>query len=122
MMSIELETSEPVPVGSEIRGRVLLQPVPGSKAASIDVALRWVTEGRGDTDRSTLGQARFPFPAGALSEPTVFPFRFLLPEDGPVTYFGNLLTVHWELEARLDVPWAIDPKVVRRFTVVPRVL
>ncbi len=122
MISIELDTPEPVVVGTEIRGRAVLTPVPGNRAQAVHVTLRWRTEGRGDTDRATIGEASFPFPAAALAEPTSFPFRFLLPEDGPVTYFGNLLTIHWEIQARLDVPWAIDPKVERRFVVVPRVM
>lgn len=57
---------------------------------------------------------------GAIAVPLKVPFEFEIPDDGPVSYDGRYVKVTWEIEVRLDVPWALDPKQVAVFRVVPR--
>lgn len=121
MISVEFETPEPIPAGGELRGYALWSPDEGQRGSSFDLVLRWRTEGRGRRDSGIVARHRTPLTEGIPAEPVRFPFRFLLPPDGPVSYHGHLLSILWEVEARLDVSWAIDPKVVRPVLVVPRV-
>lgn len=122
MIFVELETPEPIPAGGEVRGYAEWQPELKEQGRACEVSLRWATEGRGDTDEGVVAHVSFPLNPGVPQEPTRFPFRFQLPADGPVSYYGSLLTVYWEVRARIDVSWAIDPRARRRFTVVPRLL
>lgn len=120
MISVEFETPDRIPAGGELRGFVAWQPEPNARARSMRIAMRWFTRGRGDRDQRDVAVIEIPFTAGVPTEPTRFPFAFTVPPDGPVTYFGNLLTIEWEIQARLDVSWAVDPSVARLFAVVPR--
>jgi hypothetical protein len=111
-------------VGANVTGHAIWDPTHGGsdRAKEIRITLRWRTEGRGERASATVQFLRIPVAAGPPPAPTRFPFRFTLPPDGPVSYHGYLISVIWEIEARVDVSWAIDPKAVVPLTVVPRVV
>lgn len=46
-----------------------------------------------------------------------YPFEFDV-APGPATQQGKIIQVHWCLEARADIPWALDPKSERSFHVI----
>ncbi|WP_432560210.1 hypothetical protein [Granulicoccus sp. GXG6511] len=122
MISVEFETREPFVVGQEISGVVTWDPRDVTRGRGFEITVGWRTEGRGDTDRGTISSVRTPFSDGQPTAVTKFPFRFVLPPDGPVTYHGRLLRVIWSVNARVDVGWAIDPRGSREFMVSPRLV
>jgi hypothetical protein len=78
----------------------------------------WQTHGRGNTatgpkrtDILHKGQLR----AGQVLE---FPFGFTAP-DGPPTYRGRYLNIDHYVHLRVDVPWAIDPKLKEEYILEP---
>ena len=88
-----------------------------SRARSIRLVLRLRTEGRGDTDKRDVSNLEFDLEAhGALSAP----FSLAVPIGGPVSYDGHAMRVIYEIEARVDIKLARDPKVERVVLVVPQ--
>ena len=122
MLSVEFETPEPFVVGQEIRGYAVWDPRDVTRAKSFQLTVDWRTEGRGDRDRATVARVSVPFTHGQPTSVTRFPFSFVLPPDGPVTYHGRLLRIIWSANARIDVGWAVDPRGSREFVVAPRLL
>ncbi|MDO5498071.1 MAG: hypothetical protein Q4F67_00130 [Propionibacteriaceae bacterium] len=122
MISVDFETEEPFVVGQEVAGVVTWDPRNVTRARSFQIAVRWRTEGRGDRDEGTIARVDIPLPEGPPAAVTKYPFRFAIPPEGPVTYFGRLIRIIWEVEARVDIEWAIDPNTKVSFTVVPRLL
>lgn len=122
MISVDFETPEPFVVGQEVHGVVTWDPRDVSRARAFVITVGWRTEGRGDVDRGTLATFHQPFTHGQPTTVTKFPFRFVLPPGGPVTYHGRLLRVIWSVNARVDVGWAIDPRTGRDFVVSPRLV
>ncbi|MFX1605618.1 MAG: sporulation protein [Promethearchaeota archaeon] len=48
-----------------------------------------------------------------------FPFKFKLDEDLPPTYSGYYGWVEYSVEAVVEMDWTLDPKITRRFRVLP---
>lgn len=119
MISLELAGQGVFPVGSEVCGEVVIPAVPNARWRGVEIHLKWRTEGRGDTDSGTVGVVSHPIQPSA--GPARYPFRFMLPQDGPVSYHGQLLRIVWEIEVRIDVEWEFDPKDRWPITVVPRI-
>lgn len=122
MISVDFEAAQPFVVGQEVHGVVTWDPREVTRGRAMVVTVGWRTEGRGDRDRGTLATLHHPFNQGQPTTLTRFPFRFVLPPGGPVTYHGRLLRVIWSVDARVDVGWAIDPRASRDFVVSPRLL
>ncbi len=89
-----------------------------------DLALElgWRTHGTGNRDIGTaLTQTLF---AGQWSpgEDESYRAQVTIPELSagfPATYHGRHINVDWHLQARADIPWAIDPKAEARIFVSP---
>lgn len=122
MIFVELAHSNPWPVGAQVTGLVIFDPAyAGSdRATAIAISLRWRTEGRGDQNNAIVQTLTAHFTDGPPRTTTRFPFRLALPPDGPVSYHGTLFRVIWEVQARVDLSWGIDPRAVEPFLVVPR--
>lgn len=122
MIFVELHHPGPWPVGSDVSGHAVWEPshAGSDRAREIRINLRWRTEGRGDRNSAIVQFLRIPLTQGPPPTATRFPFRFTLPPDGPVSYHGSLIRVLWEIEARVDISWAVDPKAVAPLIVVPR--
>ena len=87
-----------------------------SKARAVRMELRYWTEGRGDTDNMVISNVEFPIePHGGLQAD----FRLAVPQGAPISYDGSLIRVLYEIEARVDLKLARDPKVTRAVLVVP---
>lgn len=50
---------------------------------------------------------------------TEFPFEFKLKEELPPTYSGYYGWIEYSVEAVVEMDWTIDPKMTRRFRVLP---
>ncbi|MCB0997217.1 MAG: hypothetical protein KDB21_19115 [Acidimicrobiales bacterium] len=84
-------------------------------ARGVEVSLQYRTEGRGDTDRGTFSTTRQPA-AGSGS----VRFDLAVPAEGPITFDGRLIRVIWEVNVKLDVPWATDIVQTETITIFPR--
>lgn len=96
MISIKLD-NDAVMAGEVVTGRVFWS---GDRARRIIVAAVWETVGEANKVRG-VGRAMEHVPRG--SEET-FPFRLLIPHEGPITFKGELTGVVWKLKVRVDQP------------------
>lgn len=124
MIFAELTHSNPWPVGAQVTGQVIFDPAyAGSdRAQAILINLAWRTHGRGDRNSAIVQSLTIPFTAGPPRTIAKFPFRLTLPPDGPVSYHGSLVQVIWEVRARVNLSWGIDPRTAEPFMVVPRII
>lgn len=104
--------------GEEVTGTVHVQVNRDVRCDGMLVEHFWQTHGRGNTatgPKQTNVLFKGDWRAGqALS----YPFRFQVPH-GPPTYHGNHLNVDHYINARVDVPWAIDPKHKEEYVLLP---
>jgi hypothetical protein len=108
-LSIELEKADRryVP-GETIRGKLRVRVDSDCRCDALTIERQWRTHGRGN--RSSGGAIRHDlFQGDWRAGEYVYPFQFEAPA-WPRTYHGHYLNVDWYLNARADVPWAIDPK------------
>jgi hypothetical protein len=104
--------------GATLRGLVRVGP-DGPQARGVRAVARWRATGRGGTDEGggpdvvVHGAA---VPPGSRLE---LPFEYELPRE-PWSYQGQIISLHWRLEARLDVPLGRDPAVEAGFILAPR--
>ncbi len=119
-LSIELEEPRAVfYAGQPIKGKVVVQVLKDCRCKALTLVLGWRTQGKGNEahgggprpTKTILGQGEWK--AGQRLE---FFFSIIAP-PGPVSYRGHYINIGWFIQARADVPWAIDPKAV-----VPMVL
>ena len=100
--------------GEEVTGSVHVQVNEDVECNGIVVEHFWQTHGRGNTatgPKQTSVLYRGRLQAGqSLS----YPFRFTAP-NGPPTYHGQYLNVDHYVHLRVDIPWAIDPKLKEEY-------
>ncbi|MGZ0168834.1 MAG: hypothetical protein ACKVHE_04715 [Planctomycetales bacterium] len=101
------------PVGGTISGRVRVTAVELIDCRKFVVTVGWHTEGRGSEDSETIHEVILHEGMIDASE-TEFPFSCELP-DGPISYAGHLINLHWEVRVQLDLAWKVDPKAKRQF-------
>jgi len=68
----------------------------------------WYTHGRGNGD-SGGNREHILFKGEWQAGSHVYPCEFDL-DSGPLSYHGHNINIDWQVEARADIPWAIDPK------------
>jgi hypothetical protein len=56
---------------------------------------------------------------GPVHAPLKLPFRAALPRNGPCSFEGRHVKINWSVRVSADVAWAIDPKAVEQFEVIP---
>ena len=110
-----------VELGARFEGRVLLPGTEGldptvERIREVRVALRYGTEGRGDSD-SWLG----PPQVFDVNVDGSLHGRFTLdvPSEAPISYDGSLFRVRWEIEARTDLKMRLDKKSTVDVVVLP---
>jgi hypothetical protein len=94
--------------GDRITGYVDVVVDVATKCNGLSVTRLWQTHGRGNHASGGSQSAvihRGEWQPGSYS----YPFSLLCPHESP-SYRGELLDVDWSIEARADLPWAIDPK------------
>ena len=112
MLTIELDRDE-FAAGTPLSGTLVWVPEKDAKPRAITLSFGWHTTGRGDRDAGTVLEGRTePGPAPAGTEVRV-PFTAELPAELPRSFDGRLIALHWELSARVDLPWAFDEKAER---------
>ena len=104
--------------GEVLRGEVLAVPDSNLKSRRLVARLQWRTEGRGDVDRKVIEEMVLmegPMQAGM---PYQYSFQFTLPNE-PWSYAGHYISIVWEVEASIDIPFARDPKGSQSFILSP---
>ncbi len=104
--------------GEEVTGTVHVQVNQDVECNGVLLERFWQTHGRGNTatgPKQTDILEKGPLRAGQVLS---FPFRFTA-ADGPPTYHGRYLNVDHYVHLRVDVPWAIDPKLKEEYILLP---
>lgn len=110
--------------GDVLAGRVIFTADRDLTVHGLDLFVAWKTEGRGNTDEMpeplledelVLDPAHQGISAG---QSLTRAFRVTLPAE-PWSYSGTVVSIVWSVTATLDVPWAKDPAVSKRFLVRP---
>jgi len=104
--------------GEEITGTVHVQVNKNVKCDAVLLEHFWQTHGRGNKatgDKRTSVLHRGELHAG---ETWSSDFNLVAP-NGPPTYHGHHLNVDHYLNARVDIPWAIDPKRMEEYVLLP---
>lgn len=121
-LTIELE-HDVVEVGGRLVGHIRRAPLDGTRnegtfgtVREVRVALKMVTEGRGDTDTRRLEAVSATVDEYGIASQ---PFALTVPMDAAISYDGALIRVRWMIEARTDRKLAIDSKIEADVLVVP---
>jgi hypothetical protein len=104
--------------GDTLEGEVVVYRSPDKKKGTLRLERFWKTHGRGNTASGGHSELVLKTAQVGTADQEIYPFTMKVP-NGPFTYHGELLNVDWYLKARLDVPWAIDPKTQTSFGVHP---
>ena len=104
--------------GDEVSGTVHVSVNADVQCNGFTLEHYWRTHGRGNTatgKMETVVLARGNWQAGQSYS---YPFSFAAP-DGPPTYRGRYLNIDHYVKARVDVPWAVDPKLEEEYILLP---
>lgn len=118
---LQIELDEPDRTfrpGDTIKGAVRVSVDANCECDGLTLECQWETHGRGNTnsgDPTVQTLHKGPWYAGEAHR---YPFELEAPA-GPFTYHGHYLNVDWYLNARADIPWAIDPKANTEFLLEP---
>ncbi|MGI9471561.1 MAG: hypothetical protein ACR2NZ_08525 [Rubripirellula sp.] len=118
-LSIELDQPDRVYLGGEmITGSVRVATDADVKCTGLEVSSGWRTHGRGNVD-SGIGQTATLF-VGEWKSGDQAEFRFELPvSHWPPSYHGRFLSIDHCVDARVKIPWGIDPKASIPFQMKP---
>ena len=118
-LSIELERPDRrYAPGDRITGLVRVSVDAQTKCDALTLTRQWRTHGKGN--RASGPEDAISLFSGEWKPGTyTYAFDVACPE-GPPTYHGRILNVDWYLDARADVPWAIDAKTSTDVFVEPR--
>lgn len=118
-ISIEFDSKDRIFRGGDtVTGTVHVVVNADVQCRAITMQAAWRTHGRGNRATGTYhGGNAF---TGLLKkgEHHKFRFEFVIPHT-PLTYRGSYLNVDHYVSARVDIPWAFDPKSEADFVVLP---
>ena len=117
-VSIELAHQGERSTGESVEGHVVVVVDEDVRANHVEIELGWITHGRGNRVSRTVEKMRIEGGAWSAGRTLRLPFRFSVPAPGPVTHRGTLINLDWQVKARVDLPWALDPKASEDFVVV----
>ena len=101
MISIKLD-HDTLMAGEFVSGHVHWEAGDEHRARRIIAAAVWETHGAGNPVRG-VGRAMEFVPRRDQRDAT-FPFRLLIPHEGPITFKGELVGIVWKLKVRVDQP------------------
>lgn len=119
-LRIELDEPSRTRVGGEpVAGVVVVSSDKDVQCKGLTVASNWGTHGRGNIARGEVERKELFKGEWLAGQEYRYPFS-LASASWPPTYYGHHLNVSHFVEARADVPWALDPKVTEEFRVIAR--
>jgi hypothetical protein len=116
MIVIEVD-QQTVAVGDFVTGHVRWASEHDRRARRILVGLRWHTDGTGN--RVNGYPRAMSFQPKPEHRAAAFPFRLMVPHEGPVSFEGELITVGWTVKVQVDQPGP-DEFAETSFRVTPR--
>jgi hypothetical protein len=91
------KTDSPVYLpGEEVKGKVSLVEGSPEKTDKFKVNLVWQTRGKGTSDSEVVDSSEFT--SGGIADGGRFSFK--IPEEGPYSLAGRLLSISWQVELR----------------------
>jgi len=119
LIDVRIETVQ-VEAGGEVKGQVyfLDEVAMLDRCKQLQIECRAHVHGSGSSEHVAAGDKLVR--DGPIKVPLRVPFSFRIPTRGPISFQGRYVKIDWEIEVRIDVPWAIDPKATAAFDVVPR--
>jgi len=116
--------SQIVEAGGSLVGELIREPklddsqTAGShRIQGVRVEFGFMTEGRGDTDSRLRYIREFDVDEWGRLDETL---NIAVPSDGPISYNGQLIRVHWTVRATAMISMAIDRHLEIPVLVVPR--
>jgi hypothetical protein len=116
MIQIKLEGQQ-VRAGERLRGQALWNSSGSKQPRKIEVTCQWRIEGKGRAKKEVVERTLEP-DIRDRTQVTV-PFDFAISTLGPLSYEGKLLSIIWEVVARVDLPFAVDEVETKTFRVTP---
>ncbi|MFQ5399138.1 MAG: hypothetical protein ACE5E7_06015 [Anaerolineae bacterium] len=104
--------------GDILRGTVVVDPDEDVRCNHLFVMLVWHTEGRGTRYQEEAEQLDLFQGTLKVGFPRSFDFTFHLPPE-PWSYAGYYISIVWEVQVKIDVPWKRDPKHSLPFIMTP---
>lgn len=102
--------------GETVTGKVYVETDAECRCDSLDVVLQERAFGKGNSRSHALEKSQEFVGKWAAQSRHEYPFSFRVPDEAR-PYHGTLLNVVYEVHARADIPWAIDPKASATVTV-----
>lgn len=99
MIEIALDESV-VEAGKFLSGEVRWVRDAERRPRRIIIAAEWTTGGAGNI-ATGVGRSK-QVAIGSEQREKTFPFRFLIPYEGPMSFEGELITMKWSLRVRVD--------------------
>ena len=118
---IRIELDRPRPfyqMGETITGAVVVTVNKRCACKKLTLAVNWQTHGKGNRRNSNFQPQILFVGDWEAGQEHRYPFQLAAP-SGPVTYHGRILNLDWMLQARADIPWAIDPKASHEMVLLP---
>lgn len=116
MIAIEIDR-QTVAVGDFVTGHVRWSSTDDRRVRQIVVGLEWRTDGPGNCAHGVTRAMHFdPKPGDRTA---FFPFRLMVPHEGPVSFKGELITMLWHVRVRID-QFGIDELAEKPFRVTLR--
>ncbi len=111
---IQIDLDQPwAECGGYITGTVSWSGTQNPRSAR--VTLRYKTHGRGDTDKKDVSEIEVHTDSQGYHQ-----FQLPVPAAGPVSFDGNLISLLYEVQLRLDLKGRRDPKTDIRVEILPR--
>src|SRR5262245_10620623 len=104
--------------GERIRGHVTVTTDQQVRCDALTVMLQWRTHGRGNRANGPESTVKLHEGEWGGGEQHAYAFEFIAP-SGPCSYHGTHVNVDHYLEARVDLPWAVDPKATAEVLLTP---
>ena len=102
--------------GETLVARILVSAPRAIKCKNLFARLRYLAHGKGNLHHTVV--AEHAIYSGEISPGQhEYKVEFPLPY-GPYHYAGHYLNISWEVQAYLDIPWAIDKKGATPFALV----
>jgi hypothetical protein len=105
-------------MGEEVTGAVLVRVNAPCECKKLTLTVNWQTHGKGNRARSHNAPWVLFSGRWEAGQEYRYPFKFNAPY-GPITYHGHIVNLDWFIQARADIPWAIDPKQQHEILLLP---
>jgi hypothetical protein len=101
-----------------LRGTVSVEVADEVHCDGLVLERRFETDGSGDTDEGGFAHDTLCEGTWKPGETYEYTFEMELP-PGPYSYNGEEFDLQWRVEARADIPWALDPSETAEFHLEP---